>query len=77
MNGNNAFSYYTISITITLNDSVQLATASKYVIDYLNSTQTDEFIDIVFITDRKITDLSKPKPLYQNTLTFIAIYIGD
>ena len=77
MNGNNSFTTYTIRIIISFNDSFQLATASKYVIDYLNSIYTSHFIDIAFTGDNKLTTLSKPKNLYQNTLTFLAVYIGD
>lgn len=76
LNGNNCFTTYTLNITITFNDTLKLDTASRYVIDYLNSIYNQQnFIDIAFTGDAKQVTLDKTKNLYQNTLTFVCIHI--
>lgn len=73
---NNCFTTYSISITVTTNDTVVMNQLCDYIIKYLNGKSTTNFIDIVLISDGKLTTLTKPKNLYQNTLTFNAIYVG-
>lgn len=73
---NNAYTEYSISITLTSTDSVTMNTLSDYVKTYLNNKTTTKFIDIHFISDSKVTTLSKVVNTYQNTLEFSAIYVS-
>jgi hypothetical protein len=73
---NNCFTMYNILITVTTNDTVVMNTLCDYIIKYLNGKSTTNFIDIFLVNDGKLTTLTKPKNLYQNTLSFNAIFVG-
>lgn len=76
INFNDAYSNYSISITITSTDSVTCQNISDTCVSYLNGKTTTNFPDIYLISDSKQTTLSKPANTYQNTLEFGAIYTG-
>lgn len=73
---NNVYINYSILITITATDTIVLNTISDYVRNYLNAKTTTNFVDLNFISDSKITTLSKVVNTYQNTLEFSAIYVS-
>lgn len=77
LNGNDAYSTYSISLTITTTDTVVLNNLSDLVVNYLNAKTTPNFPDIYTISDSKLTTLSKPMNAYQNSIEFGAIYVGS
>jgi hypothetical protein len=76
LDGNDAYSTYSITMTITTTDTVILNNLTDLIVNYLNNKTTSNFPDIWMITDSKLTTLSKPSNAYQNALEFGAIYVG-
>jgi len=72
---NNNFSRYSIAITVTSIDSVVMNNICNVLKNYLNTKQTDKFIDIRFLSESKITTLSRTSNAYQDSLEFEAIYV--
>jgi hypothetical protein len=75
MKGNNAYEVYEIPITATATDTIILNNICERVRDYLNNITTSNFINIRFVSETKITTLSRQVNVYQNSMSFEAIYI--
>lgn len=72
---NNVYTVYSIPVTITATDSIVMNNMADRLRTYLNSVTTDNFINIYFVSENKITTLSRSSNAYQNTLEFNAIYV--
>lgn len=72
---NAVYTTYSISITLTATDTIIMNNMNEYLRTYLNNKVTNNFVDIKFISDSKITALNKVVNTYQVTSEYSAIYV--
>ena len=77
LNGNDAYSNYTVAITLTSNDSVTTENIGDILVNYLNNKSTSDFPDIYVKSDSKTITLNKPANTYQTQFNVGVIYIGN